>query len=75
MLNKSFYLWLKSLSEDEHFLNTVSLAERLIDEKYNMELALRFLILSQLDPNEVRGLQDFGEFVTEKWLRLRKSRI
>jgi uncharacterized protein with ParB-like and HNH nuclease domain len=73
MLNKDFYLWLKSLSEDEHFLNTVSLAERLIDEKYNMELALRFLILSQLDPNEVKGLQDFGEFVTEKMVEIAKN--
>ncbi len=68
MLNKDFYLWLKSLSEDEDFLNTISLAERLIDEKYNMELALRFLILSRIDPNEVRGTSDFSEFVTEKMI-------
>ncbi len=73
MLNKDFYLWLKSLSEDEHFLNTISLAERLIEEKYNMELVLRFLILSQLDPNEVKGLQDFGEFITEKMVEIAKS--
>lgn len=68
MLNREFYTWLKALSEDEHFLNTISLADRLIDEKYNMELALRFLIISSIDPNEVRSLNDFSEFVTEKMI-------
>lgn len=68
MLNKEFYLWLKSLSEDENFLNTISLAERLIDEKYNMELALRFIILSHINPNEVKSIPDFSEFVTDKMI-------
>jgi uncharacterized protein with ParB-like and HNH nuclease domain len=73
MLDKTFYVWLKSISEDEHFLNTISIAERLIDEKYNMELALRFLILSQINPNEVRGLNDFSDFVTEKMIMIAKD--
>jgi hypothetical protein len=73
MLNKDFYSWLKQLSDDENFLNTISIADRLIDEKYNMELALRFLILSQIEPNEVRGLNDFSEFVTEKMIAIATS--
>jgi hypothetical protein len=70
MLNKDFYLWLKGLADDENFLVTISIAERLVDEKYNMELALRFLILSKINPNEVKGLNDFSEFVTEKMVEI-----
>jgi hypothetical protein len=70
MLDKSFYEWLKLISEDEHFLNTVSLADRLIKEKYNMELALRFIILISIEPDEIKGLKDFSEFVTEKMVEV-----
>jgi hypothetical protein len=68
MLDRDFYTWLKDLSEDGNFLNTISLADRLIEEKYNMELALRFLILLTINPNEVKSLNDFGEFVTDKMI-------
>jgi hypothetical protein len=70
MLDKSFYEWLKLLSEDEHFLNAISVAERLIKEQYNMELALRFIILNIINPNDVRSLNDFSEFVTDKMVEI-----
>jgi hypothetical protein len=66
MLDKTFYEWLKSISEDEHFLNTISIGDRLEKEKYNMELALRFIILNTIEPTEVRRINDFSEFVTQK---------
>lgn len=70
MLNREFFHWLRELSDDEHFLSTISVADRLLDEKYNMELALRFIILNNIDPSEVRGIQDFSEFVTEKMVEI-----
>jgi len=70
MLNKVFYQWLKKLSEDDHFLNTISIAERLIDEQYNMELALRYLILTKINPDIVRGINDFSDFITEQMIVL-----
>lgn len=66
MLDKTFYEWLKALADDLHFLNTISITDRLVREKYNMELALRFIILNIIDPNEVRSVTDFSEFVTNK---------
>lgn len=74
MLDKSFYEWLKSISDDIHFLNTISIADRLIKEKYNMELALRFVILNLIKPNEVKGLNDFSEFVTDKMVNIVNDR-
>lgn len=70
MLDKTFYEWLKSISDDEHFLNTISLADRLVKEKYNMELALRFIILISIEPNDIKGVTDFGEFITEKMVEI-----
>jgi uncharacterized protein with ParB-like and HNH nuclease domain len=70
LLNDNFYKWLRDLSNDEHFLNTLSISDRLLDEQYNMELALRFLIFKKIRPNEVKSTTDLGEFVTEKMREL-----
>lgn len=37
-----------------------------MEEQYNMELALRFLIFKKINPSEIRSTTDLGEFVTEK---------
>lgn len=66
LLNDDFYKWLREISNDDHFLNTLSITDRLIDEQYNMELALRFLIFKRTNPNEVKTTTDLGEFITNK---------
>jgi hypothetical protein len=44
MLDKSFHEWLKEIANDATFLNCLNLSEKLILEKYHMELLLRLLI-------------------------------
>lgn len=66
LLNVEFYNWLNKLSKNEWFLNTLSLADKVLEEQYNMELALRFLIFKRIDPNEVRSTADLGEFITDQ---------
>jgi hypothetical protein len=66
MINKKFYEWLKNLSNNENFLNSLVLADRLIDEQYHMELALRFFIYKNINLTEIRGVNDLGEFITNK---------
>jgi hypothetical protein len=73
MIDKSFYDWLKNLSIDPHFLNSTALGERLIDEQYNMELALRFVVLNYIKSDEVKGLNDFSEFITDKMIAIAKD--
>lgn len=70
LLNDNFYKWLRDISNDGHFLNTLSLTDRLLDEQYNMELALRFLIFKRIDPAEVRSTTDLGEYITYKMREL-----
>lgn len=66
MLNKDFFFWLKELSDYKPFLDSISIAERLIDEQYHMELALRFFIYKNIDINEIRSINDLSDFVTTK---------
>lgn len=70
LLNDEFYKWLNILSKDPAFLNTLPLSDKAMDEQYNMELALRFLIFKRIDPNEVRSTTDLSEYVTEKMRNL-----
>lgn len=68
MINKEFYNWLRELSINEDFLNVLSLPDRMIDEQYNMELALRFIIFKNIDVTEIKTTQDLGAFITEKMI-------
>ncbi len=73
MINKPFYSWLNDLSLSEDFLNTLSLPDRMIDEQYNMELALRFIILRNINVTEIKTTQDLGTFITDKMIEFSKS--
>jgi len=68
MVNKGFYFWLKDLSNYQTFLDTLSLADRLIDEQYHMELALRFFIYKNINLDEIKGVYDLADFITQKMI-------
>ena len=73
MVNKEFYYWLKSLSQHTTFLDCISLAERLIEEQYQMELALRFFIYKNININEIKGVYELADFVTKKMIEYADS--
>src|SRR3989338_2417856 len=66
MINKPFYIWLLELSKDQNFLDTVSLSDKQIEEQYNMELVLRFLIFKNSGLEEIKSSNDIAEFLNEK---------
>lgn len=70
MINPEFYKWLTNLSRYDPFLEVISLADRLIDEQFNVELVLRFIIFRSLDLNEIKSTQDLGEFLTDKMIKM-----
>lgn len=61
MLNKDFYSWIEKLALDEHFQNCISLSDKLILEKYDMELVLRFFLFPQYKFSQ----QDISEYLTD----------
>jgi hypothetical protein len=66
MMNQSLYKWTRDLSRDKNFMACVALSERAIEEQYDMELVLRFLVFRKMPPAELRTIGDVGEFLTDK---------
>ncbi len=69
MKDQEFYKWLRELADDE-FQRTLALTDRALDEQYDVELALRFLVFRTLEEDQLRGIGDVGDFVTKRmtWL-------
>jgi len=66
MLNRDFFRWMKSLSDNPDFLECAALSERAVEEQYDMELVLRFLAFRSLPVADLVNLGDLGEFLTDK---------
>ncbi|MGI1822627.1 DUF262 domain-containing protein [Exiguobacterium sp. TRN 1102] len=73
MENKEFFTWFESLRKNAHFQNCLPLSQKQMSEKEDMEYLLRFLIYRFLDPQEIRGNEDVGPFLTEKMHQILKS--
>jgi hypothetical protein len=65
MINKPTYEWFKEISKDQNFLDCISIASRLIDEQYPMELALRFISFRYFQYSQKKELRDFFDEVVE----------
>lgn len=73
MTNFEMFKWLKELSEKEDFKTCVTsiLTDRAIDEQYDLELVLRFLILHKIDEDQLARLgSDVNKFLTDEMIEL-----
>jgi hypothetical protein len=68
MVNKNKYTWLNDLAKNSDFLETISLSDKLIEEQYPMELALRHIALTHYEYSPTKELSDFFDEITEKIL-------
>lgn len=66
MVNSSFFEWLRALPKDDNFILTTSLSDRPLEEAYDLELVLRFILLSTMSEDEVSRVRDVGNFLTER---------
>lgn len=66
MLNRDMYVWLRRLANYQNFRDTVSLTDRAIEEQYDMELVLRFIIFRTMPVDQLSNLEDVNDFLTEK---------
>jgi hypothetical protein len=66
MVNPKMYEWLDSLSHFQPFQDAIALTEHSLEERYDMELVLRFLILNQLEEKSFQGVNDVALFVTHE---------
>lgn len=69
MENRKFFFWMRELANNPKYIDCVSVSERLIEEQYDLELVLRFLLLKNADIGDV-GKQNIGDFLDKKMLEL-----
>ncbi|MEY3869180.1 MAG: hypothetical protein RLZZ338_3071 [Cyanobacteriota bacterium] len=73
MENKKMFNWLKDLSENANFQECIALSERLMDEKYDIELLLRFIVFRKLEEPAIKKMVDLGDFLTAQMIELAKD--
>ena len=73
MENRKMFSWLSELSKDENFDECIVLTDRAKEEKYDMDLALRFVIFRTIEADEIKKARDINEFVTDKMLEIAKN--
>ena len=73
MLNKEFFLWLQNLSKYPAFQEAIALSDRPLEESYDVDLALRFIVFSLIDNEELSSVGDVGEFITDKMSSISKD--
>ena len=73
MIKPDAFRWVESLSQDDNFQSCITLSDRMLRERYDMELATRFLTLRILPENELRSIRDLGVFLTDKIVEFAQS--
>src|SRR5690606_21344518 len=66
MINKSFFEWLRDLPKFDPFVLTTALSDRPIEEAYDTELALRFILLANISEQDIKAVGDVGAFLTDR---------
>lgn len=64
-INSECLAWLTGLAESQNFKTCVSLPERLLEEQYDIELVLRFLMLQEMESPSRQKLSDFSQKLDE----------
>jgi hypothetical protein len=65
MINPGLFRWLEELSSFDAFREAIALTDKAYEERYDMELVLRFLLLSRAEVKDLQGVKDVDEFITK----------
>lgn len=65
MLNEKFYKVFFEISKIQSFNECISITERLYEERYEMELALRVFALARATDAQLRAIVDVSDFLTD----------
>ncbi len=73
MVDIEFFKWLRKIANHQSFQECIALSERPLAEQYDMELALRFLILCGLESDHLSAIGDVGAFLTDRMVEVAKD--
>lgn len=69
-VDPQFLRWVEELARYSGFRNSVQIPDRLIDEQYDIELVLRFLILHNSPNIRAKDLKNFSSYLDDKTIAL-----
>ena len=72
MINRGFFLWMQELANSVDFASCLTLTDRKQQERYDLELVVRFLVMDNLAAG-MSGPRDLGEFLTDEVVELAKD--
>ncbi|MDP3029004.1 MAG: DUF262 domain-containing protein [Deltaproteobacteria bacterium] len=70
MIKPDFHKWIKSLSSHKSYQECIALSDKNLEEQYDIELALRFIIFSTLDLDQYDRSKDVGEYLTDRMVEM-----
>ncbi|MGL4378040.1 MAG: GmrSD restriction endonuclease domain-containing protein, partial [Microcoleaceae cyanobacterium] len=73
MENKDMFQWLKELSENANFQECIALSDRLMEEQYDIELLLRFIVFRKMEAQAIKKIGDLGDFLTDQMITLAQN--
>jgi hypothetical protein len=71
--NPNMYRWLDKLAHYNNFVECTVLTDKALEERYDQELVLRFIILRRASLNELKNIGDLGEYITYKMIKIADS--
>ena len=74
MINHEFYKWLAGLGEDPNFRSCIPLTGKALEERYDLELIVRFLTLRTASEETVREIGDISPFLSDKIIEFAESK-
>ncbi|MDH6060871.1 DUF262 domain-containing protein [Chrysosporum bergii ANA360D] len=75
MSNREMFHWMQQLSQKEMFTECIALSDRPIEQQYDMELLLRFLVFRTLEETEMRKIgNDLSGFLTDKMIEMAENK-
>jgi Protein of unknown function DUF262 len=74
MLNKPLFEWLKDLPTNENFISSTALSDRPLEQAYDVELALRFVLLAQIAEPKIKSIGDVGVFLTDRMTEVAQNK-
>ena len=70
MTNIEFFKCFEALSDKEDFKESVTLTDRAREERYDMELVTRFIVLRHVNVGQIASRDDINTFITEQIVEL-----
>lgn len=69
------FAWIENLSRNPDFIKCTRLSERLLEERYDLEIVIRFLVLHNRDESQLKtsSLRDFSKVLDEEIIKFATS--